>query len=169
LFEGQTNAALKLFADTTIPGAGSNVVRLVDTAFDTGTAIASVTTALTNYAPGLLGLFFEDNSNGQTGNTVGGGARFDNFYVASTNIQGAVTAPVVTGLRLVGSNIQADFTGAADDVAATFVLETAATPSGLFAEPIPTPSIVLLNPGVFRVTTPISGQTRFWRIKRLPQ
>ena len=166
---GQTNATLKLFADTTIPGTGSNVVRLEDAAFDTGTAIASVMTPLTNYASGLLGLYFEDNSNGQAGNTVGGGARFDNFYVASTNIQGSITSPVIIALRLVGSNLQADFTGTVEDIATMFILEIAATPSGPFSEPIPAPSIIQLSPGVFQISTAISAHRLFYRIRRIIQ
>ena len=76
----QTNATLKVFQDASIPGSGSNTVRLVDMAFNSASPASSITLGLTNYTGGFLGLYFEDNSGGAASNPVAGNGRFSNFY-----------------------------------------------------------------------------------------
>jgi hypothetical protein len=81
-----TNAALKVFLDASIPGSGSNIVRLVDAAFNSASPASSITLGLTNYTAGFLGLYFEDNSGGAASNPVAGNGRFSNFYASSGSL-----------------------------------------------------------------------------------
>ena len=78
-----TNAIFNLYADSAIPGTGSNSVRLVDAAFDTATPLMSVTNVLSSYSGGFVALYFEDNTSANATNPNLGIGRFSNFYAKS--------------------------------------------------------------------------------------
>lgn len=85
----------------------------------------------------------------------------DNVRVESL----AVTRPNITSTRIVGGNVQVDFSGAASDSASAFTLEGTATVAGGYA-PEPGANITQLSPGSFRATAPVNGALRFYRIRR---
>ncbi len=88
----------------------------------------------------------------------------DNLRVESLAVAPA-TAPVITSVTKVGSNILINFTGATTDAASAFSVEAKATLSTAFA-PEATAVMSQLSPGSFRATIPVNGNTRFYRIKR---
>jgi hypothetical protein len=165
-----TNVVFNLFGDSQIPGTGNNITRLTDAAFTSPSVVPSNTVSVTlaNYTGGFLGLYFEDNSSTNASNPNKGSVRYSNFYAVSTNAT-AVARPLITGVRVVGGNVQIDFTGSASDAPAVFAPETAPAAAGVFATPLPVPSVGQISPGLFRLLVPTNGPTMFFRLKRLPQ
>jgi hypothetical protein len=74
--------------------------------------------------------------------------------------------PTITSIKIVGSNVQFDFTGIAADTAASFKIQSSALFAGTFADVSPVASISQLGSGSFRATTPVNGAVRFHRVSR---
>ncbi|MEP6662580.1 MAG: Calx-beta domain-containing protein [Verrucomicrobiota bacterium] len=91
-------------------------------------------------------------------------ALFDNFRVESLNVA-PPTQPVITATRVLGGNVQIDFTGAASDAASAFTVVSSATVNGTFVTD-GTASVSQIGSGSFRATVPLNGNIRFFRIKR---
>ena len=72
-------------------------------------------------------------------------------------------APQITSIRVVGGNVQINFTGASSDAASAFTLQSSGTVDGTYAN---TAGVVSGSNGSFQVTIPISGDIQFYRIKR---
>jgi len=163
-----TNAVLSLYADSQIPGTGSDVTRLVDAAFISPSVppINTVQFALGDYTPGFLGLYYEDNSSTNAINANKGTVRYSNFYSAST-VTVPLTRPLITSIRQLDGSMNIDFAAGAADTPGIFALESAATAAGPFSSSLPAPNIVQLAPGRFAVVTPANNPAAFYRLKRL--
>src|SRR5262249_19029145 len=72
--------------------------------------------------------------------------------------------PVITSIKLIGANVQLDFTGATVDTPASFTLQSGAAVSGSYADVSAT--ISQLSPGLFRATRALSGSSQFYRVRR---
>ncbi len=87
----------------------------------------------------------------------------DNLRV-ETFVAAPPAAPRITSIRIVGSNVEINFTGAAADAPSSFAVQSAAVVTGTYADTAAT--ITSPGAGVFQATFPINGATRFYRIRR---
>jgi hypothetical protein len=153
-----TNAALKVFQDASIPGSGSNTVRLVDMAFNSASPASSITLGLTNYTGGFLGLYFEDNSGGAASNPVAGNGRFSNFYA---NVP---SKPFLNQISVSGGVVTINFTADVDDASGNFKLQTAGTVAGPYGDE--NTAIISGSGPNFQAAVTMGGSARFYRIRR---
>jgi len=89
----------------------------------------------------------------------------DNLRVETYSAAAPVTTPVITGINIVGANVEITFTGSAGDTGSSFKLTSSSTVNGSYLNDN---SAVLTNPssGSFKAVTAMSGGTKFYRIKR---
>jgi len=80
------------------------------------------------------------------------------------NLVAVPTAPTITSITVVGSNVQVDFTGAASDTTGSFVLQSSPAVQSGFGDVSAT--ITQLAPGSFRATRALNGPVQFYRIRR---
>jgi hypothetical protein len=73
-------------------------------------------------------------------------------------------SPLITAIRVVGGNVQIDFTAAAVDTPGSFTLQSAGSVNGTYSDVSST--ITSLGSGTFRATAPLSGPVQFYRIRR---
>lgn len=87
-------------------------------------------------------------------------ALIENFRVETI-----ATAPIViTGIQIVGANVEIAFTGPAENVAGDFKLQSATTVNGTYTDD----NAAILSPvgpGSFKATTALSGASHFYKIK----
>jgi hypothetical protein len=81
----------------------------------------------------------------------------------ATTLGSILTAPVLAGITLNGTNLTITFTGAQSDSAVQFTLQSSAILNGAYAS-VPGAMPEQTSPGVFTVTTPAPASTQFYRI-----
>jgi len=84
----------------------------------------------------------------------------DNFRVESF-----VSAPIhITGIKVVGSNVEVSFTASATAAPTDFKLQSSALVTGTYTDD--NTAIITTSGGGFKATTALNGGTRFYRIKQ---
>ncbi|HKS36523.1 MAG TPA: hypothetical protein VJW76_04995, partial [Verrucomicrobiae bacterium] len=92
-----------------------------------------------------------------------GAAIFDNVRVV--NLSTTVVRPNVASIQIADGTVQIDFSGGTSDTPTAFtLLGSANVASGYSTET--GASVTQLSPGSFRVTAPVNGAIRFYRIQR---
>ena len=121
-------------------------------------AILSYTNG-TSYSSGDIMLGYEDAFD-SIGDAQGNFVFYDNLRVIS------LTSPAITQIKVVGENVQIDFTANAGDVVAQFVLQSAQNVAGPYVDTGLTPTS--LGGGSFRSTVAYSplDPPKFFRIRR---
>jgi hypothetical protein len=76
----------------------------------------------------------------------------------------AATPITITGIQIVGGNVEVTFTGPVGNVATNFKLQSSATVTGLFTDDNAA-TLTDLGPGLFKATTATSGSNHFYKIK----
>jgi hypothetical protein len=126
------------------------------------TLIFSYTNA-TSSTNGTIMLGYDDaygSIGGGTGNTtlsLGGYVIYDNVRVVR------IGSPVITGINLAGSNATITFSSDNGESVSQFVLQTAASVTGPYADSPAT--ITEATPGMFTTQVPLSGDAQFYRIR----
>lgn len=69
----------------------------------------------------------------------------------------------ITGIQIIGGNVQIDFFGAASDTISSFTLQNSGTVNGTYADVSST--IAQLGPGAFRATIAAGASSQFYRIR----
>lgn len=128
-----------------------------------GIVIASVTndpsSLSTNVFVGYQDIFASGTLSDQPEMSFG---LVDNFKVENYSAAPPST-PNITGIQIVGGNVQIDFTGGAGDSPDSFKIVGSATVDGTYAE---TAATITGSAGVFQATLPVNGNTHFYRIKQ---
>ncbi len=75
-----------------------------------------------------------------------------------------LTAPAITSIQVIGGNAVIDFGDSTSNVAGQFVLQSASTVAGPYADLAS--SITTLSAGHFRATVPVSGSAQFYRVRK---
>jgi hypothetical protein len=88
-----------------------------------------------------------------------------NIYIDDLQIS-AIAQPAITEIRVVGGNVEVDFTAGAADAPAAFELLHSSDIAAPFASV--TATITSPGPGLFRATVPAAGAQGFYRVKRQP-
>lgn len=85
--------------------------------------------------------------------------------VDNLKVEAFVSAQIhITGIQIVGANVEITFTGPAENVAADFKLQSTSTVTGTYTDDnTATPSN--LGSGVFKFTTALGGGSSFYKIK----
>jgi hypothetical protein len=105
----------------------------------------------------IVNLSFSGSSSGS--GTYRPAVGIDNFSLGFTS---ALLS--ITGMAIVGGNVQIDFNGAASDTALSFLLHGATRVDGSFAD---TGAVITQRgAGQFRAICPLNGSQQFYRIKR---
>jgi hypothetical protein len=86
---------------------------------------------------------------------------YDNLVVESL----PVPSVTITNITLAGTNAVLTFTGGTNDPAAAYILQQAPIVVGPYTNTL-SATITNVSEGVFRAITPVSGDTRFYRILR---
>jgi hypothetical protein len=150
-----------LWRDVVITKQGSTITWHLD-----GKLIATVNTNGVNFGGGNI-LFLHSDIN--AGSSSDGNAEalafglIDNVRVETLTVI-PPQAPNITGIALTNNTAIITFTGATNDSAASFTVESVASLGSPFGSAGVTNQV--LSPGVFQATVPISGASRFYRIRR---
>jgi hypothetical protein len=87
--------------------------------------------------------------------------------IDNLRVETLITAPPgsisITRIAIVGSNVEITFTGPADRNAYNFTLQSSATVGSGYGDIASTPTDI--SPGVFKLSAPLGGSIRFYRIK----
>jgi hypothetical protein len=89
-----------------------------------------------------------------------GGVIYDNVRVVQLP---ASTPPTITGIQIVGGNVEISFTADASDTPAAFTLQAAGTVSGTYGDVTAT---ITGSGGSFKAVRAVSGTQQFYRLKR---
>lgn len=119
--------------------------------------IMSYTNA-TPYTSGNVMLGFVDAYD-SIGTDVAAAVVFDNVRVVDLT-QPTVT---ITGVKIVGGNVEIDFTGPTSDAASAFVLQEAAVVNGTYGD---VGAAITGSNGNFKAVRAVGGSQQFYRIKR---
>ena len=82
-------------------------------------------------------------------------------------VETVASAPIqihITGIQIVGGNVEITFTGPSGNVATDFKLQHTASATGAFADDS-TATLSNLGTGLFKATTALSGANHFYKIK----
>jgi hypothetical protein len=93
---------------------------------------------------------------------TGGTIRFDVLNVYGNAATGQ---PRITGIQIIGAQVQVDFTGATTNSPSDFTLVSSSVVNGSFG-PTTGASISTLGNGSFRATAPVADSTQFYRIRQ---
>ena len=88
--------------------------------------------------------------------------------VDNLRVETLASAPVqieITGIVLVGGNVEITFTGPAASAATEFKLQSAATVDGTYTDDNAA-TLSAVAPGQFKATRPVTGSSQFYKIKR---
>ena len=92
--------------------------------------------------------------------------RLDDATLYGTAAVGtAPTQPHITGISVVGSNVEITFTAGAGDTISAFKLQGSGVVGSGYGDDN-TATITTTGPGHFKATTAMSGAMRFYRIRR---
>jgi hypothetical protein len=72
---------------------------------------------------------------------------------------------ILTQVKLVGSNVEIDFTGPAADAPSAFVLQEASVVNGTYADVVP-PATITGSGGSYKAVVGAGTSPKFYRIKR---
>jgi len=76
-----------------------------------------------------------------------------------------VSAPIhITGIKVVGSNVEVSFTASVTAAPTDFKLQSSALVTGTYTDD--NTAIITTSGGGFKATTALNGGTRFYRIKQ---
>ncbi len=121
-------------------------------------------TNTTTFTSGYLMLGYNDPYGGTGGASVGNpdaAAYFSNLRVVR------LTGPTITSIANSGTNVVMTFTSTdGNDTAASFLVQSAATITGTFADISPAATVTQLANGSYQTTVAKSGSALFYRIKR---
>ncbi|HSU55664.1 MAG TPA: Calx-beta domain-containing protein, partial [Candidatus Dormibacteraeota bacterium] len=125
-----------------------------------GITIATVPADSTSLGPNVF-VGFEDIFPGPSGATNMSFALIENLRVETF-----VSAPIrITGIRLIGGNVEITFTGPAAAAATDFKLQSSPAITGGYADDN-SATLTLLGAGSFKATTAVNGARNFYRIKQ---
>jgi hypothetical protein len=85
--------------------------------------------------------------------------------LATIEITAGVTPPMISAISITGGNAVIRFTGAAEDTAGQFTVESTASLPGAFTAATGA-NVTQVSPGVFEATVPSSGPAGFYRIRK---
>lgn len=147
--------------DFTAVKQGTNVTFYIDNLpiaqIPTNGITLSSNVFITYYSPGNVSPLYSDVSF----------ALIDNVRVDSLTTT-PPTTPSITGIQVSGGNVQINFTGGTADAPSAFTVQSKAVVTDAFADDATATAGVAQNgpAGSFRATFPVSGTTKFYRIKR---